>query len=116
MELGMIGLGRMGFNMTERLMLGGHKLVVFDRNPDTVQSAVDKGAKGVGSLKEMVETLSALRAVWIMVPSGAPVDATIDELLPLLAKDDVIIDGGNSYYKDSVARGKRVTAAGLHYQ
>src|SRR5947209_13537199 len=87
MELGMIGLGRMGFNMTERLMLGGHKLVVYDRNAGTVQSAVDKGAKGTASLKEVVEALTAPRVVWIMVPSGAPVDATIDELLPLMAND-----------------------------
>ena len=116
MELGMIGLGRMGFNMTERLMLGGHKLVVYDRNADTVRSAMDKGATGAASLKELVSKLATPRAVWIMVPSGAPVDATIDELLPLMAKDDVIIDGGNSFYKDSRERAKRVAAAGLHYQ
>ncbi|HEY8820265.1 MAG TPA: decarboxylating 6-phosphogluconate dehydrogenase [Dehalococcoidia bacterium] len=116
MQLGMIGLGRMGFNMTERLMLGGHKLVVYDRSPEAIQSAQDKGATGAVSLKELVAKLSAPRAVWIMVPSGAPVDQTIDELLPLMSKDDVIIDGGNSFYKDSIARGQRVAAAGLHYQ
>ncbi|HEY8838331.1 MAG TPA: decarboxylating 6-phosphogluconate dehydrogenase [Dehalococcoidia bacterium] len=116
MQLGMIGLGRMGFNMTERLMLGGHKLVVYDRSPEAIQSAQDKGATGAASLKEVVAKLSAPRAVWIMVPSGAPVDQTIDELLPLMSKDDVIIDGGNSFYKDSIARGQRVAAAGLHYQ
>jgi len=112
----MIGLGRMGFNMTERLMLGGHKLVVYDRSPEAIQSAQDKGATGAASLKEVVAKLSAPRAVWIMVPSGAPVDQTIDELLPLMSKDEVIIDGGNSFYKDSIARGQRVAAAGLHYQ
>jgi len=106
----------MGFNMTERLMLGGHKLVVYDRSPEAIQSAQDKGATGAVSLKELVAKLSAPRAVWIMVPSGAPVDQTIDELLPLMSKDDVIIDGGNSFYKDSIARGQRVAAAGLHYQ
>ena len=116
MQLGMIGLGRMGFNMTERLMLGGHKLVVYDRSPEAIQSAQDKGATGAASLKEVVAKLSAPRAVWIMVPSGAPVDQTIDELLPLMSKDEVIIDGGNSFYKDSIARGQRVAAAGLHYQ
>jgi 6-phosphogluconate dehydrogenase len=116
MELGMIGLGRMGFNMTERLLLDGHKLVVYDRNAGTVQEAQGKGARGVGSLKELVAALTPPRAVWIMVPSGAPVDQTIDELLPLMSPDDVIIDGGNSYYKDSVLRGQRVQAAGLHYQ
>jgi len=112
----MIGLGRMGFNMTERLMLGGHKLVVYDRSPEAIKSAQDKGATGAASLKEVVAKLSAPRAVWIMVPSGAPVDQTIDELLPLMSKDEVIIDGGNSFYKDSIARGQRVAAAGLHYQ
>ncbi|HLZ71405.1 MAG TPA: decarboxylating 6-phosphogluconate dehydrogenase [Dehalococcoidia bacterium] len=116
MQLGMVGLGRMGFNMTERLILGGHQLVVYDRNPDTVKSAVDKGATGAGSLAELVSKLSPPRAVWIMVPAGAPVDQTIDELLPLMAGDDVIIDGGNSMYKDTKARGERVSAAGLHYQ
>jgi 6-phosphogluconate dehydrogenase len=116
MQLGMIGLGRMGFNMTERLMLGGHQLVVYDRSPEAIKSAQDKGATGAASLKEVVAKLSAPRAVWIMVPSGAPVDQTIDELLPLMSKDEVIIDGGNSFYKDSIARGQRVAAAGLHYQ
>ena len=116
MQLGMIGLGRMGFNMTERLMLGGHQLVVYDRSPEAIKSAQDKGATGAASLKEVVAKLSAPRAVWIMVPSGAPVDQTIDELLPLMSNDEVIIDGGNSFYKDSIARGQRVAAAGLHYQ
>ena len=116
MQLGMIGLGRMGFNMTERLMRGGHKLVVYDRSPEAIQSAQEKGATGAASLKEVVAKLSAPRAVWIMVPSGAPVDQTIDELLPLMSNDEVIIDGGNSFYKDSIARGQRVAAAGLHYQ
>ncbi len=116
MQLGMVGLGRMGFNMTERLIQGGHQLVVYDRNPDTVKAAEDKGATGAASLKELVGKLSQPRAVWIMVPAGAPVDQTIDELLPLLAKDDVIIDGGNSMYKDTKARAERVSAAGLHYQ
>src|SRR5947209_14726156 len=116
MELGMIGLGRMGFNMTERLMLGGHRLVVYDRNADTVRSAEDKGAKGAGSLEDLVKSLTPPRAAWIMVPDGKPVDDTIDTLLKLLSRDDVIIDGGNSMYKDSIARAERVSAAGLHFQ
>jgi 6-phosphogluconate dehydrogenase len=116
MQLGMVGLGRMGFNMTERLIRGGHELVVYDRNADTVKSATDKGATGTASLAELVKALQPPRAVWIMVPAGAPVDGTIDELLPLLQQDDTIIDGGNSFYKDTQARGKRVAAAGMHYQ
>jgi 6-phosphogluconate dehydrogenase len=116
MQLGMVGLGRMGFNMTERLIRGGHQLVAYDRNPDTVRSAVDKGATGASSLEELVKALAPPRAVWIMVPAGAPVDSTIDALLPLLQQDDTIIDGGNSMYKDTQARARRVSAAGLHYQ
>jgi len=116
MELGMVGLGRMGFNMTRRLLRDGHRLVVYDRNPDTVRSAADEGAVGASSLAELVQTLKPPRAVWIMVPAGAPVDETIDALLPLMQHDDTIIDGGNSYYKDTQRRAKRVSEAGLHYQ
>jgi 6-phosphogluconate dehydrogenase len=116
MELGMVGLGRMGFNMTERLLRGGHQLVVYDRNAATVGSAQQKGATGAGSLEELVSKLSPPRAVWIMVPAGAPVDQTIDALLKVMSRDDVIIDGGNSYYKDGIARAKRVSEAGLHFQ
>ena len=116
MELGMVGLGRMGFNMTRRLLRDGHRLVVYDRNPDTVRSAADEGAVGASSLAELVQVLKPPRAVWIMVPAGAPVDETIDALLPLMQHDDTIIDGGNSYYKDTQRRAKRVSEAGLHYQ
>ncbi|MSP37272.1 MAG: decarboxylating 6-phosphogluconate dehydrogenase [Deltaproteobacteria bacterium] len=115
MELGMIGLGRMGANMTERLVLGGHKVVTYDRSAEAIQRVVDKGAVGAASLADFVNKLSAPRAVWLMVPSGDPVDRTIDELLPSLAKGDTIIDGGNSNYKDSIRRGEKLKSHGLNF-
>ena len=104
MELGMIGLGKMGAFMTERLVRGGHRVVGFDRDAAAVQRVVDKGAAGADSLEKIIGQLKAPRAVWLMVPSGAPVDQTIDLLLRILLAGDTIIDGGNSYYKDSVRR------------
>ena len=104
MDLGMIGLGKMGANMTERLVKAGHKVVGFDRSPDVVKSVVARGAEGADSLEALVGKLQAPRAVWIMVPAGAPVDDTIDLLLPMLSPGDIIIDGGNSNYKDSQRR------------
>jgi 6-phosphogluconate dehydrogenase len=104
MELGMIGLGKMGGFMTERLVRGGHRVVGYDRDATAVQRVVDKGAGGADSLDKLFAQLKAPRAVWLMVPAGAPVDQTIDSLLPHLAPGDTIIDGGNSYYKDSVRR------------
>jgi 6-phosphogluconate dehydrogenase len=104
MELGMIGLGKMGGFMTERLVRGGHRVVGYDRDATAVQRVVDKGAGGADSLDKLFSQLKAPRAVWLMVPAGAPVDQTIDLLLPHLAPGDTIIDGGNSYYKDSVRR------------
>jgi 6-phosphogluconate dehydrogenase len=104
LQLGMIGLGRMGANMTTRLLRGGHQVTVYDRSPEAVKTAAADGAKPSGSLKELVGTLSAPRVVWIMVPSGAPTESTIDDLLQLLQPGDIIIDGGNSNYKDSKAR------------
>ncbi|HTS12807.1 MAG TPA: decarboxylating 6-phosphogluconate dehydrogenase [Candidatus Limnocylindrales bacterium] len=104
MELGMIGLGKMGGFMTERLIRGGHRVVGFDRDAGAVQRVVDKGAAGADSLDKMFAQLKPPRAVWLMVPAGAPVDQTIDLLLPHLSPGDTIIDGGNSYYKDSVRR------------
>jgi 6-phosphogluconate dehydrogenase len=103
-QVGMIGLGRMGANMTTRLLRGGHQVVVFDRSAEAVQHAAGEGATATTSLKDLVGKLTAPRAVWIMVPSGAPTESTIDELLTLLAPGDTIIDGGNSNYKDSKAR------------
>ena len=115
MELGMIGLGRMGAAMTERLVLGGHRVVTFDRSPEAVKRVVDKGAKGAQSLADFVKQLSLPRAIWLMVPSGDPVDQTIDQLLPHLAKGDIIIDGGNSNYKDSIRRAEKLKQQGLNF-
>lgn len=104
MELGMIGLGKMGAFMTERLVRGGHRVIGFDRDAAAVKRVVDKGAAGIDSLEKLVGQLKTPRAIWLMVPSGAPVDQTIDLLTPHMAPGDTIIDGGNSYYKDSLRR------------
>jgi 6-phosphogluconate dehydrogenase len=115
MELGIIGLGRMGANMAERLVLGGHRVVSYDRSPEAIQRVVDKGAMGAHSLADFVKQLTQPRAVWLMVPSGDPVDQTIEQLMPSLTKDDVIIDGGNSNYKDSIRRAEKIKQQGLHF-
>ena len=115
MELGMIGLGRMGANMTERLVLGGHRVVSYDRSPEAIQHVVDKGAMGANSLADFIRQLSPPRAIWLMVPSGDPVDQTIEQLRPNLAKGDVIIDGGNSNYKDSIRRAEQLKQQGFHF-
>src|SRR5271163_2718052 len=104
MELGMIGLGKMGGFMTERLMQGGHRLVGYDRDAAVVQKTAEKGAQGANSLEALVSQLKAPRAIWLMVPAGQPVDDTIAALLPRLAEGDTIIDGGNSFYRDSIRR------------
>ena len=114
MQLGMIGLGRMGANMVRRLQRAGHACVVYDRNPGAVAELVSAGAQGAASLKELVSKLTRPRAVWLMVPA-AVVDASIDDLLPLLEKDDILIDGGNSYYVDDIRRAKALAAKGIHY-
>ncbi len=113
--MGMIGLGRMGANMTLRLLRGGHEIVAYDRNPDAVRELQTAGATAAGTLQELVERLSPPRHVWLMVPSGQPVTDTIGALTPLLEKGDAIVDGGNSNYKDSIARAQQVTEQGLHY-
>ena len=115
MELGMIGLGRMGANMTERLVLGGHRVVSYDRSAEAIQHVVDKGAVGAHSLADFIQQLSLPRAIWLMVPSGDPVDQTIEQLRPNLAKGDVIIDGGNSNYKDSIRRAEQLKQQGFHF-
>ena len=115
MELGMIGLGRMGANMAERLVLAGHRIISYDRSPEAIQRVVDKGAVGSRSLADFVQELSQPRAAWLMVPSGDPVDQTIEQLLPQLAKGDVIIDGGNSYYKDSIRRAEKLKQQGIYF-
>ena len=115
MELGMIGLGRMGANMTERLVRGGHRVVGFDPNEEARKRVTDKGADAVESLEALTKKLEPIRVVWMMVPAGTITDATIDALLPLLAAGDTIIDGGNSNYKDTVRRARRVAENGIHY-
>ena len=115
MELGMIGLGKMGGFMAERLVRGGHRVVGFDRDAAAVQRVVDKGAAGIDSLEKLIGQLKAPRVVWLMVPSGAPVDQTIDLLTPHLAPGDTIIDGGNSYYRDSVRRGAALAQKKLNF-
>ncbi len=115
MQLGLIGLGKMGGNMAERLRLGGHQVVGFDFNAEAVARLTASGNVGVSSLEELVQKLKARRAIWIMVPQGDPVDQTIAKLVPLLNPGDILIDGGNSYYKDSMRRYKEVTAKCLHF-
>ena len=115
MQLGMIGLGKMGANMTERLVAAGHDVVGFDLNPDAVAHVVAAGARGAASLEDLMDQLDAPRAVWIMVPHGRPVDATLEALLTLASPGDTFIDGGNSYYKDTIRRAEGCDAAGHHF-
>jgi len=115
MQLGFVGLGRMGGNMVERLLRGNHQVVVYNRTPEKVQEYAKKGAAPSSSLKDLVSKLQGRKAVWLMVPAGAPVDHNIAELVPLLSKDDIIVDGGNSYYKDTVRRNKELAAKGIQY-
>jgi 6-phosphogluconate dehydrogenase len=114
MQLGMIGLGRMGANMVRRLIKGGHQCVVFDLSPKAVEELVKEKAVGASSFAEFVKKLQKPRAVWLMVPA-AVVDKTIAELLPLLERGDILIDGGNSYYIDDIRRGKELGSRGIHY-
>src|SRR5437867_2688985 len=104
MELGMIGLGRMGANMTERLVKGGHRVVGFDPQPEARARVEDKGAESAGSLDMLVASLKAPRTLWMMVPAGAITDGTVTALLPLLDAGDALVDGGNSNYKDTLRR------------
>ena len=115
MELGMIGLGKMGGFMTERLVRGGHRIVGYDRDAAVVQKVSEKGIVGAGSLEKLIGELKAPRAVWLMVPAGKPVDDTIELLLPHLAPGDTIIDGGNSYYKDSVRRAAALKPKNINF-
>jgi 6-phosphogluconate dehydrogenase len=111
----MIGLGRMGGNMTERLMRGGHTVVAYDRDPATVSKYQSMGAKGAKDLAQLVGKLSAPRVIWIMVPAGKPVDDTIDAMLPQLSPGDILIDGGNSMYKDTRARAERLASKQINF-
>jgi 6-phosphogluconate dehydrogenase len=114
MQLGMVGLGRMGANMVRRLLKGGHQCVVFNRSAKPVAEAVKEGAVGTGSLAELAEKLAKPRAVWLMVPVGA-VEQTIAQLLPHLNHGDILIDGGNSYYIDDIRRSKELRPKDIHY-
>jgi 6-phosphogluconate dehydrogenase len=114
MQLGMIGLGRMGANMVRRLIKGGHQCVVFDMSPKVVQELVQDQAVGASSLADFVKKLDKPRAVWLMVPA-AVVDKTIADLVPLLERGDILIDGGNSYYVDDIRRAKELAPKGIHY-
>lgn len=115
MELGMIGLGKMGGFMVERLVRGGHKVIGFDRDAAAVQRVTEKGAGGSDSLEKLLGQLKAPRAVWLMVPAGGPVDQTIDLLTPHLSPGDTIIDGGNSYYRDSIRRAAALKEKKLNF-
>jgi len=115
MELGIIGLGKMGGNMAERLHRAGHKVVGFDFSADAVKKLNDAGSVGVTSLADLVKNMSAPRAIWIMVPEGKPVDSTIENLKPLMEKGDIFIDGGNSNYKDSIRRHGELKAEGFEF-
>ena len=114
MKLGMVGLGRMGADMVTRLLQAGHQVVAFDRNADRVRELASRGAIGTGSLEELVQKLEPPRAIWLMVPV-AVVDGTIAALAPLLSRDDVIIDGGNSHYSDDIRRAKSLAPAGIRH-
>jgi 6-phosphogluconate dehydrogenase len=115
MELGMVGLGRMGANMVERLVRGGHSVVGFDRDAAAVQRVTAAGAGDADSLANLAGKLGNQKAIWIMVPSGAPVDQTIAELIPHLSKNDILIDGGNSNYKDTQRRGVSLKEQGFQF-
>ena len=114
-ELGMIGLGRMGANMVERLVRGGHRVIGYDRSAEAVQRVTSIGAEGADSLQTLVAHLQKPRTVWIMVPAGKPVDEIIDRLLPVLERGDTIIDGGNSFFGDTQRRAHTAQAAGIHF-
>ncbi|MEG9434073.1 phosphogluconate dehydrogenase (NAD(+)-dependent, decarboxylating) [Terriglobus sp. ADX1] len=115
MEIGLIGLGKMGGNMAERLRLGGHKVVGFDFNKEATAKLTAAGSVGVDSVEDLVKNLQAPRAVWIMVPDGKPVDDTIAKLKPLMQKGDIFIDGGNSNYKESIRRHGELKAEGFEF-
>jgi len=115
MQLGFVGLGRMGLNMVTRLTRGGHTVAAYDRSSDAVQRAVAAGATGVGSIEALVAALSPPRAVWVMVPSGPPTESTVEALAGLLSRDDVVIDGGNTNFHDDVRRAEQLQAKGIHY-
>jgi 6-phosphogluconate dehydrogenase len=114
LQLGMVGLGRMGANLVRRLMRDGHQCVAYDRNPDVVKSLQAEGANGANSYEEFVRKLDRPRNIWIMIPAGA-VQSVLDALVPLLDPEDIVIDGGNSYYRDDMTRAAALRPADVHY-
>src|SRR5258708_30385505 len=114
MQIGMIGLGRMGANMVRRLLSNNHHCIVYDRNAKAIQALATEGAEAASSLDDFVLKLQAPRAIWLMVPA-AVVDSTLKDLAPRLQKGDIIIDGGNSYYVDDIRRAHELQVAGIHY-
>ena len=115
MQLGFVGLGKMGLNMVTRLVRGGHEIVAFDRSPDAIARAETAGARGAATLETLVAALTPPRTVWVMVPAGAPTESTVAALGDLLSADDAIIDGGNTNFHDDVRRAETLSAKGLHY-
>src|SRR6478672_7129015 len=115
MELGIVGLGRMGANMARRLMRDGHKIVAYDVNPDAVSELAGEGAEGASTLEDLAAKLSAPRSVWIMVPAGEITEQTVDAVAAVLDSGDAIVDGGNSYYRDDIRRAAKVGEQGVDY-
>ncbi len=116
MQVGIIGLGRMGKNMARRLKIGGHDVVVYNRTTSKVDDLVrETGVIGTHTLKQFVDALSPKRVIWIMLPVGGPIDDHIDQLIPLLSKEDIIVEGGNSFYKDDIRRAEQLKPHGIHY-
>src|SRR4051812_22264350 len=115
MQIGMIGLGRMGMNMARRLIQAKHEVVVYNRTAEKVQAAVKEGAVGATSLEEFVKKLKTPRAVWLMLPTGQPLEDHIQQLAKILSKGDLIIDGGNSYYKDDIRHAADLKKLGIRY-
>ena len=115
MQLAMIGLGRMGGNMVQRLLQGGHEVIVYDRSADAIAAQAVKGVKAAKDLGDVVKLLKPRRVVWVMVPAGAPVETTIESLVPNLARGDIVIDGGNSNFRDSLRRAAALEARGIEF-
>src|SRR6185312_5243308 len=115
MELGLVGLGRMGSNMARRLERGGHKCVVFDLDAESVRRLVAEGAVGASSVEDLVGRLQKPRVVWVMVPAGKPTENTVQALAAAMEPGDYIIDGGNSFYKDDIRRAEELKKRGIHY-
>ena len=115
MEIGMIGLGRMGGNMVQRLLNGGHRVVTYDRSAEAVVASQSQGAIGVSSIEELVKNLTAPKAVWVMLPIGQPTENTINSLIPLLSAGDTVLDGGNANYKDSMRRAEKLAEHGIDF-